>query len=162
MLRPFTAADAGLLAGMASDPRITRFVGDGLPWDRDRIEQRVTEAVTGAALEVVGGVRWSVAEENGRPCALGVVSHRESGLEIGYWVAVTHWGRGIGRATARLLIAGLAGATATVFARVHPDNAASIAVLTGLGMRRTGTADGVDRYELPGFQRHGNSPVPSP
>lgn len=161
-LRPFTAADAGFVATMASDPRITRFVGDGVPWDRDRIGDRVADALAGRPFDTVGAARWFVAEEDGEARALAVVSRCETGLEIGYWVAVAHWGRGLGRTTAGLLLAALTDTTAPVFARVHPDNAASVAVLAGLGLRRTGSVDGVDRYELPAAHPQGGSSVPSP
>ena len=165
-LRPFTAADADFLAAMAVDPRITRFVGDGEPWTRERIDQRVAEALTGTAPGQVGAARWFVAEEAGRPVALAVATRRASGVEIGYWVAVGEWGRGVARTTAQLLLERVAALFDgwPVFARVHPDNAASVAVLLGIGLRRVGAdAEGVDRYEAsPATQASGSAAAPSP
>lgn len=53
-LQPFHEADTAFFAGMASDERVTRFVGDGQPWTEQTITERVRAALEQDPLDSVG------------------------------------------------------------------------------------------------------------
>ncbi|WP_162253983.1 GNAT family N-acetyltransferase [Janibacter sp. Soil728] len=94
-LRPFHASDTAFFAGMASDERVTRFIGDGQPWDQQTIQDRIDAALHQDPLDIVGASRWFLATEANGPVGIVVSSRKDEGIEIGYWVSPDHWGRGI-------------------------------------------------------------------
>lgn len=151
VLRPFRRPDAPFFAALASDPRVTRFVGDGRPWDAQYTAGRIDEALRDIPVDRVGSCRWFVADQDGDPAGIVVSMHRDAGIEIGYWVGPGHWGHGIGGAmvdAALLLVPDVYG-TGELFARVDPANAASARLLTGRGFQFDGHHDGVDHYRRP-------------
>jgi ribosomal-protein-alanine N-acetyltransferase len=79
----------------------------------------------------------------------GLFPDGDGGLELGYGVVASRRGRGYATEAARAL-AGLALADGVprVVAGVEPGNPASVRVLERIGMHRTGSADGADRYRL--------------
>jgi len=44
-LTPFSAADHDFLAKLASDPRVTAFIGDGRPWTGPYLSRRMEQAL---------------------------------------------------------------------------------------------------------------------
>lgn len=94
-LRPFHEADTEFFAGMASDERVTRFIGDGQLWNQQTIQARIREALPQDPLHGVGASRWFLATEANAPVGIVVSTRKEGGVEIGYWVSPGHWGRGI-------------------------------------------------------------------
>lgn len=151
ILRPFRGTDASFFTELASDPRVTRFVGDGQPWAAQYTAGRIDEALSDVPVDLVGSCRWFVADQDGDPVGIVVSMHRDPGIEIGYWVRPGRWGQGIGGAmvdAALLLVPDVYG-TGEVFARVDPANAASARLLSGRGFQFDGHHDGVDHYRLP-------------
>lgn len=147
-LKPFAATDVPFFANMATDPRVTKYVGDGSIWDQATIAEKTTNALRDAPLHEEGAARWFVALHEDQPVGIFVSTRREPGVEIGYWVPPEHWGQGIAGA---MVDAGLGTIPAlydsdNVVARVDPDNAASARVLTRRGFRATGCENGLDRY----------------
>lgn len=147
-LHPFRATDAAFVIELASDERVTRYVGDGRPWERAYTEDRIQAALRDDPLDQEGATRWFLAVVAGEPVGLLVAMRRAEGVEIGYWVSPGHWGRGIAGAmvdAAAATVPALYG-TGTLIARVHPDNAVSARLLTRRGFGPAGHHDGVDHY----------------
>ena len=149
VLRAFRASDRDFFAALAGDERVVQYVGDGTTWSANRIDERVTLALHDIAPTQDGAVRWFIAECGQEPVGLFVTSRRGSMVEIGYWVAPAHWGRGVAGA---MLDAGLI-QTATTFgdvaavARIDPANLASARAVVRRGFRLTGRDDaGLDVY----------------
>ena len=149
-LQPFQESDAAFFAGMASDERVTRFVGDGRPWDRQTINDRVRAALAEDALDLAGASRWFLAMEADEPVGIVVSTRKDEGIEIGYWVSPELWGRGIAGAM-------LDGALTTIpevyksrelFARVDPANTVSAKLLTRRGFQLEANQCGLDLYTL--------------
>lgn len=150
ILRPFHVADTEFFAGMASDQRVTRFIGDGQPWDQNTIQVRIRAALEQDPLNVVGSSRWFLATEATEPVGIVVSTRKDEGIEIGYWVSPDHWGRGIAGAmvnSALVTIPEVYG-TQTLIARVAPANAASAKLLTRRGFTLESHHEGLDHYTL--------------
>lgn len=54
-LMPFSTADHDFLAKLASDPRVTAFIGDGRPWTGPYLSRRMEQALQDP------GVQWFIA-----------------------------------------------------------------------------------------------------
>jgi ribosomal-protein-alanine N-acetyltransferase len=149
-LRPFHASDTTFFAGMASDERVTRFIGDGQPWDEQTIQDRVNAALRQDPLDIVGAARWYLATEANEPVGIVVSSRKDEGIEIGYWVSPAHWGRGIAGAMVDGALATIPEVYGTrqLVARVDPANAASAKLLTRRGFQHGTNHDGLDHYTL--------------
>ncbi|GAA5227041.1 GNAT family N-acetyltransferase [Paeniglutamicibacter antarcticus] len=149
-LRPFHEAETVFFAGMASDERVTRFIGDGQPWDEQTIQDRIRAALQQDPLDMVGTSRWFLATEAKQSVGVVVSTRKEEGIEIGYWVSPDHWGRGIAGAM-------LDGALSTIpevyktkelLARVDPANTVSAKLLTRRGFQLATQQEGLDHYTL--------------
>lgn len=144
LLRPWAAEDVALLAALSSNPRVTRYVGDGLTWTALK-----AITVSDRALDHwrEHGFGWRVVVELSRGSAIGLIGLNLMGTgtpglhpgehEIGWWLTPERWGHGLATEAARAVaddaFSTLQGPQLT--ARIHPDNAASIQVATRLGMR---------------------------
>ena len=149
-LRAFTTADADFLAALASDPRVTSHIGDGQPWEPGVIAARITAALGHLPVELDGSARWFMAEAAGQPVGFLAATRRRERVEIGYWVAPKHWGRGLAGAIldrAPELVQQTFG-TSCLLARVDPDNVASVRVLARRGFEPAGSDAGLDHYHL--------------
>lgn len=149
-LRPFQETDTAFFTGLATDERVTRFVGDGGPWAPQLIQDRLRVALQQEPVEQVGAVRWFIAEEADESVGLVVSTRWEGGVEVGYWVSPEHWGRGVAGAMVDLAVAMAPEVYGRVrlIARVAPANAASARVLTRRGFELEASQDGLDRYVL--------------
>lgn len=137
VLRPFNADDARFVATLASDSRVTRYVGNGAPWSPEYTSGRVAEALTALPGGDPAAVRWFIGLEEGRCVGLVVSARRGPTVEIGYWVCPGAWGRGI----ASWMLGAALGPIRSVFGdrallgRVLPGNPASIRVLESQGFQ---------------------------
>ena len=134
-LRPFQNADSEFFASLASDERVTRFIGFGQAWDQQTISACVHESLQHEPLDAVGASRWFLAVEAIE--AVGVVfsTRQETRVEIGYWVSPDQWGRGVGGAmldSALIAIPKIYGIT-KFSACVAPANTVSATLLTRRG-----------------------------
>lgn len=164
-LRLLTRADVPFVTALAQDPRVVRWVRDGRPWSAELVADRTGRALADGPADRPGAARWFVAELPGPAAgadgadgpavagaavavALVVATRGEGSAEVGYWVAPGHWGRGIATAALGLALELLPAQLGTdvLTARVHPDNAASAAVLRHHGFRADGAEDGLDRF----------------
>ncbi|MEX5237326.1 GNAT family N-acetyltransferase [Kocuria arenosa] len=149
-LRPFQETDTDFFTGLATDERVTRFVGDGLSWAPQLIQDRLRVALQHEPVRQVGAVRWFIAEEASEPVGLVVSTRWEGGVEVGYWVSPEHWGRGVAGAMVDRAVAMVLEVYGQVrlIARVDPANAASARVLIRRGFDLESSQDGLDRYVL--------------
>jgi len=139
LLRPFRATDAAAVERQCADPRIALMVsrmphpypaGEAARWIADH------EALRAADAEHVFCI-----DQAGAP--VGAVSLRRGadGPVLGYWIAVSHWGRGLATEAARRVL-GYAFETLDaprVRAGHYADNPASGRVLAKCGFRYTHT-----------------------
>lgn len=150
-LRPFTRTDTEFFSRLATDERVTRFVGDGRPWDSVLIAARVDSALAGLPAEHPEAKRWFIADLDGEPAGLVVSSRNKGTVEIGYWLAPGHWGKGLaGRMVAQAIPAVWdAYGPVPLSARVDPENQASARILKRHGFHADGaTPEGLDVYRL--------------
>jgi len=137
VLRPATAADAGLLLAWANDP-VTRAAG----FHPEAIAIDEHERWLAARLASPATRLW-IGEEDGRAVGQVRLERDEGGIaEIGISVAPEARGRGVAR---RLLATAIETGRADAafgltgfLARVRPDNAASLALFRGAGFAETG------------------------
>jgi ribosomal-protein-alanine N-acetyltransferase len=149
-LRPFHEADTTFFTGMASDERVTRFIGDGQPWDEQTIHDRIRAALQEDPLDQVGASRWFLATEANAPVGIVVSSCKDAGVEVGYWVSPDHWGRGIAGAMLDATLASIPDTygSRNLLARVDPANAVSAKLLTRRGFQLDTHVEGLDHYTL--------------
>jgi RimJ/RimL family protein N-acetyltransferase len=153
IVRPFVFEDVEPLVSLFADPKVHAFVDDGRPlpapvarlWiERSRENLARFGYGTGAVTERETGllIGWA-----------GFARPGDGSEEIVYGLAPVYWGRGLGRE----LVQGLLDVAKDknvnpVRATVDPRNAASIAVLIGLGFalaeRGYGGDAGTDLYVL--------------
>ena len=137
-LRPYRDEDAALLAQLANDHEVSRFLRDRFPHPyrvedaREWIERTRSEsespplsfAIAGAASTILGGIGLERQPDVYRHSA-----------ELGYWLGRPHWGRGV--ATAAVIALCRYGfetlGLARIYAHVFAPNLASARVLEKAG-----------------------------
>lgn len=154
LLRDITAADAGLLFDLDSDPEVMRHIGsrpaDDVPWYRDRIRavyvpwqahpwHGVRLVFDRAGGEFLGWVfiRPATASRDAEGFGWDLPGEEE----VGFRYRRAAWGRGIATeaATPLVQIALADPATTAVVACAQASNAGSLRVLEKLGLVRVGT-----------------------
>ncbi len=109
VLRPFTAADAGNLLALHSDPDVMRYINGGRPADRDSIRERTLPKLMREYPCIDARGYWA-AEEKGSRVFLGWFEFRPlderdaSVVELGYRLNRSAWGRGYATEGSRALI----------------------------------------------------------
>jgi RimJ/RimL family protein N-acetyltransferase len=149
-LRRWSPGDVALLAAMAVDPNVVRYVGDGRPWPQERSSE-VSDRLVRHWDEHGFGWRVAITKDSGETIGLIALNYAgaESGVagdefEIGWWLWPRAWGRGLASEGARGLgdEAFTRVAAPSLIARIQAPNAASIGVATNLGMAYEGTSTG--------------------
>jgi RimJ/RimL family protein N-acetyltransferase len=73
---------------------------------------------------------------------MGVIDHPDGSIEVGYWFGVDHQGKGYASEALQAILGQIAAdpwlASRPVLAETRPDNAASIQLLTKMGLYATG------------------------
>jgi [ribosomal protein S5]-alanine N-acetyltransferase len=145
ILRPYSEADAPRLFPLVSNPNTTRYT----LWDHHKTIDETRNFVCDYALSrYAEGVPEPLAiclkeavEQPVGSCGCFWTSCPHRTMELGYWLAEPHWGRGIVVEACQTLVA-YAFATIQpqrIQARVIEGNAASMRVLAKLGFRFEGT-----------------------
>jgi RimJ/RimL family protein N-acetyltransferase len=95
-MRPFQTTDAVAVARHADDPRIAARLRDGFPSPYTLADaQHFIAAVAGTALPTVLAIVTAEDEAIGSiGLTPGLDVHRRV-AELGYWLGVEHWGRGV-------------------------------------------------------------------
>jgi ribosomal-protein-alanine N-acetyltransferase len=141
ILRPWRAADVDALAAIANDRRIARNLTHLFPhpYTRDDAVAWVTDIVPSRP-EIVA---WAIEADGMLAGGCGLVRgegvYQRTG-EVGYWLGVDHWGRGLAT-TATAAVVDWAFAHTPLErleAGVYAWNPASMRVLEKCGFRREG------------------------
>ena len=139
-LRAWRAADAAALAQHANNVEVWRHMSDAFP--HPYLLAIAQHWVTRGHIDF-GGDNWAIACADQAVGGCGI--HVGSGAlrcnaEIGYWLAQSHWGSGVGSRVAQVLSdRALQDAAVTrVFAPVHANNPRSMRVLKKCGFVREG------------------------
>jgi RimJ/RimL family protein N-acetyltransferase len=150
-LRPWREEFEDDLFRLSSDGRVTRFIGDGRPWTRERTAARHRECLWHWAEY---GYGWRAIFEGGAFIGIAALNRlgdrvpgiAEDTMEIGWWVDPRSWGRGIATEAARALRdEALGGLSADrIAARYQPANEVSGRIMVKIGMRLYGDAPGRD------------------
>jgi RimJ/RimL family protein N-acetyltransferase len=141
LLRRWRPEDAAPLAALNADPEVMRFVGG--PIGRAASDGTIARSTAFHAARGYG--RWAVEHEGALLGYVGLGTHPVigDGVEIGWRLARSAWGRGFATEGARAVVAAApAFGLDRLVAVVHPDNAASVAVCRRLGMAPERTTDG--------------------
>lgn len=153
VLEPWAPPHTALLERLSALPAMTRYVGDGSTWSRER-----AESVAAAQRDHwrSHGFGWRVAIERGTGRELGFIALNFAGdgteglapdeYEIGWWIHPSAHGRGYAReggAAVRDEAFGALGAPSVV-ARIQPTNRPSrgVAEALGLTLERETVTDG--------------------
>ncbi|MFJ1757933.1 GNAT family N-acetyltransferase [Kitasatospora sp. NPDC088134] len=167
VLRRFTPADLPAVTALCGDPRVMRYLDDGRPVPAERVAAEVLPAVLREYAELPEGLgRWAVEADSRflgwaalRPAdSVGLEHGPNGGLELGYRLLPSTWGRGYATEAAAALLAAAfteryAGRRAErVVATTMTVNTASRRVLERIGLRhvRTFFADWPD--PIPGSE----------
>lgn len=144
-LEPLAPAHAAGIQALAADPRIGATSRVPHPYPPDGAAQfialksaaRADGTAHVAAILLDGAVVGCCGLEDLR---------QPEGAELGYWVGVPYWGRGIAGAAVRLMLAHAFGplGLAVVRARVLEANDASVRVLERSGFSRVALAPNTD------------------
>jgi RimJ/RimL family protein N-acetyltransferase len=149
-LRPWAETFEPGLLRLATDDRVTRYIGDGRPWSRERVAERHREHLEHWARH---GFGWRSIHHDGDFAGVAALNRlgskvpgiEESALEIGWWVDPRWWGHGFATEAAGALrdeAFGDLGAE-RIAARFQPANTASERVMIKIGMRRFGDTVGL-------------------
>lgn len=139
ILRGWQWRDLEAHAEMRADPEVMRYIGDGQAQDRDRSWREIAMHIGHWALRGYG--QWALErKEDGAPVGRAGLWNPPGwpGLEVGWMLARSAWGRGYATEAGR---AAIEWAWATLDAEqlisvIQPGNVRSIRVAERLGMRR--------------------------
>src|SRR5215475_12294704 len=102
---PWSEADWLSLKPIATDPDVMRYISDGSPWPDDRIREFVRRQIDGYRERDY--CLWRLLDPSTAQmigfCGLQpLVGTTE--IEIGWWLAKTHWHRGLATEAARAVL----------------------------------------------------------
>lgn len=150
VLRVPRADDLDALAAMWGDAETMRFIGDGTPWTRDKVAERLARGIETHARS--GLCFWTVERrEDGAvlgQCGVVPIGFNGPEFELGYRLGRTHWGGGYATEAARAAAThalnpverGGAGVRRLV-AVAYEENTASRRVLAKTGFTEVGPTD---------------------
>ena len=139
VLRPMAAEDVTELHRQWNDPRVARYLWDGQPVPRERVEEVV--ASSAATFAARGFGLWTASlHENGRIAGFaGLRIEADTGrVELLYAFDPQLWGRGLATEAARAVLddAFRRLRLPVIYAGTNPQNEPSLRVLERLGMKR--------------------------
>lgn len=139
VLRAFRAEDLDAYAGMCADPDVVRYVGTPF----SRAESWLHIATMLGHWQLRGYGMWAVEERDGG-AMVGRIGFYEPegwpGMELGWMLARSHWGRGLATEGAHAALAFAFGVLRKphVISLIRSENAASLRVAEKLGERLEG------------------------
>ncbi|MEJ8569898.1 GNAT family N-acetyltransferase [Microbaculum marinum] len=154
LLRPLRASDAPAISALAGDERVSRHTASiPHPYPDGAADAFIADAHAKAARGEGRVFAIALSEEPAQLIGVAILRNLGSeGIEVGYWLGVGFWGRGLmseavaaAAAHARSWLPG-----AVIHARTFPENAGSQRVLQKAGFRRRGTV----AFDAPERGRH--------
>lgn len=139
-LRPWCAQDVGALMLHADDRRVWRNLRDVFPHPYTRADAEFWVAEAGKAVPGMHlAIEWEGAAIGGIGLKPGSVNHAHT-AEVGYWLGVAYWGRGLATAALSALLVHVDEQTPFIRldARVFAWNPASMRLLERCGFEREG------------------------
>ncbi len=138
LFAPWAESDWLALKPLATNPEVVCYISEGQPWPDERIQEFVQRQMR--CLRERSYCLWKLLEPGaGRMigfCGLQPLSNTAE-IEIGWWLAQSHWGRGLATEAARAALrdgferVGLG----RIVAIAQAANRASLRVMDKLGMR---------------------------
>ncbi len=101
-LRAWQESDLADFRPIATDPDVIRYIGDGTPWDDERIRDFIGRQISSQRRN--GFCLWQLVPKDGGGLIgfCGLQPWRQSGeIEIGWWLAKEHWKKGLATEAAR-------------------------------------------------------------
>ncbi len=153
VLRPWQAGDEHALVAGWADEQVQRWTG--VPEQREAPHARLWIDAEGTRRSADLALDLVIADaSDGRvlgEVGLARFDRRRRVAEVGYWVLPGERGRGIAAAAVRLLVPWALAALDLhkVFARVEPENGASVAVVRSAGFECRGRAEGFEIWRAP-------------
>lgn len=142
-LEPITEAHYAALRGMNTDPEVMTYLNAGQP-ESEQVTRNAVIRTMGRWAEW-GYSWWALMRKDdevlvGMACLQHLGGDKSQPHEIGWRLARAGWGQGYASEAANAIVAHAFEVVKAPFvvAVAHPDNAASIKVMTRLGMRYTG------------------------
>jgi [ribosomal protein S5]-alanine N-acetyltransferase len=127
-------------APIARDPEVMRYITGGVPWTNERVREFVAKQIKRHDEE--GYCRWRLADKSTGAtvgfCGGGrMPGLAEDEVEVGWWLARTHWGMGLATEAARAALADLflRVGLPRVVSMAARENRASLRVMEKLGYR---------------------------
>lgn len=123
---------------LATDPLVVRYLGNGVPWTEERVREFVNRQCESS--EKRGFCLWKLLPKDG-DTLLGICGLQQLAegpdVEIGWWLAPSHWGQGLATEAARQALAyGFEVANLDrVVAIAQAANRDSLRVMEKIGMR---------------------------
>lgn len=137
ILEPWSSSDWETFRPIATDPEVMRYINGGVPWTDEEIQSFVNRQVLLYCAR--GFCRWKLLEKATGEligfCGPGMWRDAPD-PEIGWWLARSHWGRGLATEAARAALqdaferVGLE----RVISIAMPGNRASIGIMKKLGL----------------------------
>ena len=141
ILEPWQHSDWETFRPIATDVEVMRYVNGGIPWSDEQIHFFVDRQVR--LYSDLGFCRWKMLEASSGKmigfCGPGM--WRDARYpEIGWWLARSHWGRGLATEAARAALGDARERVRLdgVISIAMPENIASIAVMKKIGMKFDG------------------------
>lgn len=137
ILKPWEPPDWELFRPIATDPEVMRYITGGIPWTDEQIQNFVSRQV-GLYAER-NFCRWKTVDASTGNligfCGAGMWRD-EPDPEIGWWLARSHWGRGLATEAARAALADAFGRVGLrrIISIARRENVASIAVMNKIGL----------------------------
>lgn len=142
VLRAFRDADVADIVAAANDPRVAAHLRDGFPspYTEDDARRWIATATAGDPLRGL-----AIAIDDRVVGGIGVIPNDDVyrfSAELGFWIGVAHWGRGLMTEAVRAFCGHVFDATELhrLYARVFAGNPASGRVLTKAGFVLEGVA----------------------
>lgn len=150
-LRALRKNDLDDYAALKADPEVTRHLGGGGPWDRDRSWRHLAFLI--GHWQLAGSGMWALEQkETGTFLGLAGFAEPEGwpGCELAWTLARRWWGHGYATEGARAALdyAFTVIKKDRVISLIHPENRASIRVAERLGQSLQGRIDHFGREML--------------
>jgi len=138
LLDTWQPADAAALRPIATDPEVMRYITGGIPWTEERIRSFVDNQIE--LYNQRGFCRWKLTEKaSGQFIGFcGVGNFRDyPDPEIGWWLAVSHWGQGLATEAARQALQDVQQRVQLprIVSIARPANRASTRIMEKIGLK---------------------------